>query len=197
MTTDTQHVSTASLEAALDTIQGAPKERGELSLIVRRPRADEREVVDEAELNPAVGLVGDRWRARRGGGADSGTQLTLICTRVIEAIAGERARWPLAGDQLYVDLDLSAENLPPGTRLRIGTAVLEIAEEPHTGCGKFVSRFGLEAMKFVNSPRGRALNLRGIYARVVSGGRVRVGEAITVERRAASTKDTKGTKKNF
>jgi MOSC domain-containing protein YiiM len=93
-------------------------------------------------------------------------------------VAGEKARWPLAGDQLYVDLDLSAANLPPGTRLAIGSAVLEVTAQPHTGCGKFVERFGLESMKFVNSPVGRELQLRGINARVVESGTVRVGDVV-------------------
>ena len=102
-----------------------------------------------------------------------------MSSRAAALVAGDRERWPLAGDQLYVDLDLSDENLPPGTRLALGSAVLEVTDEPHTGCKKFTARFGLDAMVFVNSPVGRALNLRGINARVVESGTVRVGDAVT------------------
>jgi MOSC domain-containing protein YiiM len=105
-------------------------------------------------------------------------QLTVMSTRAVELVAGDRERWPLAGDQLYVDLDLSGANLPPGTQLEIGDAMIEVSTQPHTGCDKFVSRFGLEAMKFVNSPLGRSLNLRGINARVVRPGRIRAGDEV-------------------
>jgi len=145
-------------------------------LIVRRPRVGDREVVDEAQLDPATGLVGDSWHTRRG--SDPEMQLTIMNARVTELVAGDTERWPLAGDQLYVDLDLSLANLPAGTRLAIGTAVVEVTAPPHTGCRKFVARFGLDAMKFVNSPTGRQLNLRGINAKVVQPGAVRVGDRV-------------------
>ena len=86
------------------------------------------------------------------GSANPDAQLTLMNARVVALVAGERERWPLAGDQLYVDLDLSADNLPPGTRLAVGSAVIEVTPEPHTGCAKFSARFGSEALRFVNSP---------------------------------------------
>jgi MOSC domain-containing protein YiiM len=86
--------------------------------------------------------------------------------------------WQLAGDQLFIDLDLSEENLPPGTQLAMGTAVIEVTAEPHTGCGKFIARFGVDAVKFVNSPIGQRLRLRGVNARVVRSGRIRVGDSI-------------------
>ena len=92
-------------------------------------------------------------------------------------MAQDRSRWHLAGDQLYVDLDLSEANLPPGTRLSIGSAVIEVTAEPHTGCSKFVERFGLDAMKFVNSRERKDLHLRGINARVVRPGVLRVGDS--------------------
>jgi MOSC domain-containing protein YiiM len=98
--------------------------------------------------------------------------------RAAEAIAGDRDRWALAGDQLYVDLDISQANLPPGSRIQIGTAVIEFSEPPHTGCAKFSARYGNDALKFVNSPTGRELRLRGANCRVVVAGTLRAGDAI-------------------
>ena len=174
-----QHLS--ALEAGLSEIRLAPRDEGQLAMIVRRPAVGEREVLTEAVLDTADGLVGDSWKTRAGrrsGGAgpNPDMQLNLMGSRAIDLIAGGRDRWPLAGDQLFLDLDLSAANLPPGTRLALGEAVIEIAAEPHTGCGKFAARFGVDATKFVNSTEGRALNLRGVNARVVQAGRVRVGD---------------------
>jgi len=175
------HATPAELEAGLDTVREAPSDRGTLELVVVRPEVGEREVRDEATLDLDDGVVGDRWRnAGRSGGrpANVNAQVTLMSARAAALVAGERERWPLAGDQLYVDLDLSGENLPPGTRLGIGSAMLEVTDEPHTGCKKFTERFGLGAMVFVNSPEGRALNLRGINTRVVEAGTVRVGDSV-------------------
>jgi MOSC domain-containing protein YiiM len=154
---------------------------GVVELIVRRPAEGEREVLDEAELDLEQGLVGDRWWANssaKGGSLDMSAQLTLMSTRALEQIEPDRSRWPLAGDQLYVDLDLSSEDLPAGTRLEVGSAVIEVSKAPHTGCGKFTARFGSEATRLVNSPDGRRQRLRGMNARVVEPGRVRVGDAI-------------------
>ena len=176
------HATPAELEAGLDTVREAPTDRGTLELVVVRPEVGEREVLDEATLDLDDGVVGDRWRnAGRSGGrpANVNAQVTLMSARAAALVAGERERWPLAGDQLYVDLDLSGENLPPGTRLGLGSAIVEVTDEPHTGCKKFTERFGLDAMVFVNSPEGRALNLRGINTRVVEAGTVRVGDAVT------------------
>jgi MOSC domain-containing protein YiiM len=177
------HVDIASLEAGLAEIRRAPRDAGTVELIVRRPAPEEREVVAEAALDPAAGLVGDNWldrgsRATGDGSAHPEMQLTMMSARAAALIARAPERWALAGDQLYVDLDLSSANLPPGTRLAVGTAVIEITDQPHTGCGKFVRRFGVDAMKFVNTELGRELNLRGIYARVVTAGTVRTGDAI-------------------
>ena len=168
-----RHAAYAELEAALPLLRAAPRERGVLEMIVRRPARDEREVPDAAELRAGEGLVGDRWTR-----ASSGEPLTLINARLIALLAQTRDRWPLAGDQLYVDFDLSAANVPPGTRLAIGSAVIEVSAEPHTGCGKFRDRFGLDALRFISSPVGQELNLRGINARVLTGGTVRVGDAV-------------------
>jgi MOSC domain-containing protein YiiM len=103
-------------------------------------------------------------------------QINVMNARVAALVAQDRHRWHLAGDQLYLDMDLSAENLPAGTQLAIGSAIIEVTPPPHTGCKKFVARFGLDAMKFVNSSVGRELHLRGINAKVVQGGTIRVGQ---------------------
>ena len=178
-----RHLTAIELEAGLDIIRQAPKDNGELQLIVRRPQIDEREVLDEALLDLAAGLVGDNWKTRgsrrtEDGSAHPDMQLNVMNARVIELIAQAKANWALAGDQLYLDFDISAENLPAGSRLKIGSAVIEVTPPPHTGCYKFVSRFGLEAMKFVNSELGRELRLRGLNAKVVQPGSIRVRDAV-------------------
>jgi hypothetical protein len=183
MMVDVQHLAMDELEAGLDHIRQSPKDVGVLELIVRRPQREEREVLAEGRLDLAEGLVGDNWRARGSsstadGSAHPDMQLNIMNARAIALVAQDRERWQLAGDQLYVDLDLSAANLPPGTRLAIGEAVVEVTDKPHTGCKKFVARFGLDAMKFVNSPVGRELHLRGINARVVQPGLIRAGDSV-------------------
>jgi hypothetical protein len=177
------HLTTEQLHAGLDEIQRSPKLEGVLALIVRRPAVNAREPLQEGQLDTVEGLVGDTW-SRRGssrsvdGRAHPEMQLNVMNVRAAALVAQHPDRWALAGDQLYVDLDLSGENLPAGTRLAIGGAVIEVTAEPHTGCRKFVDRFGLDAMKFVNSPVGRSLNLRGINARVVQPGTIRVGDIV-------------------
>lgn len=175
------YIEAKDLEAGLPEILAAPASEGTVELVVRRPAEGEREVLEEGVLDIQEGLVGDDWRdrnARRGRPTDPATQLTLMSARVIDLVAASRDRWSLSGDQLYVDLDLRPENLPPGTRLRVGSAVVEVTEELHTGCAKFTERFGPAAIRFVNSKPGRALRLRGMYASVVEGGTVRPGDAI-------------------
>jgi hypothetical protein len=179
-----KHLTTSELEAGLADVHRSPKDRGVLEMIVRRPQVGEREILDEGQLDLSDGLVGDSWKIRSSKRTADGSphpdmQLNLINTRLVALVAQDRGRWHLAGDQLYVDLDLSAGNLPPGTRLAIGTAVIEVTAEPHTGCSKFVERFGVDAMRFVNSSEHRDLHLRGINARVVHPGVLRVGDTIS------------------
>lgn len=173
----TRFLSLVELDAGIAEIQRAPREQGVLELIVRRPRRGEREVLETAELDVEAGLVGDRWAEGKRQRAD---QLTLMNARAIALIAQSRERWPLAGDQLYVDLDLSLEHLPAGTRIAIGPATIEVSPEPHMGCKLFRARYGDDAQRFVNSPIGRALQLRGINAWVVKNGTVRTGDTVRV-----------------
>lgn len=180
---ETYHLSMTEMEAGLEHIRQSPKDNGMLKLIVRRPQEDARESVAEAEISLEEGLVGDNWKMRGSnhtpdGSARPEAQITLMNARIIELIAQSEDRWSLAGDQLYVDFDLSEENIPPGTQLEIGTAIVEVSSVPHTGCKKFSARFGVEAMKFVNSPEGKQLHLRGINTRVVRAGVLRVGDVI-------------------
>jgi MOSC domain-containing protein YiiM len=178
---EVKHLSIAELEAGLEHIRQSPRDHGIVRMIVRRPSVNEREVLSEAQLDPVVGLVGDNWRMKGSdstidGSAHPDKQLTIMNARVIALVAQEKQRWPLAGDQLYVDMDLSAENLPPGSLLAIGTAVVEVTAPPHTGCHKFKSRFGRDAMQFVNWSKD--LHFRGINAKVVQAGEIRLGDVI-------------------
>lgn len=175
------HPTQEMLDAGLDAVRRSPKDDGVLQMIVRRPKIDDREIVEEAELNIEVGLVGDSWssRATPRWTPHPDTQLTIMNSRAAELVAQDRDRWPLAGDQLYIDLDLSVENLPPGTQISLGSAIIEVTKPPHRGCSKFAARFGEVATKFVNSAIGRELNLRGINARVARPGVIRVGDFAT------------------
>jgi MOSC domain-containing protein YiiM len=165
------------LWADLDHVRAAPRNAGTLELIATRPAVGERDVVEEAELDVERGVIGDSW-SRRGKRPNPKSQVAIMSARAAAMIAGEREHWALAGDQLYVDIDLSAANLPPGTRLAIGTAVLEVSDLPHLGCGKFTARYGADARDLVNSPEGVALNLRGINTRIVQSGTVRHGDIV-------------------
>ncbi len=178
------HLTREQLEAGLDEIRCAPADRGTLLLIVRRPAVSQREVIGVGELDLAEGLVGDTWSKRGSSRTPDGSrhpdmQLNIMGARTIALLAQSHERWALAGDQLYIDLDLSEANVPAGTRLLIGAAVVEVTAQPHTGCGKFVERFGLDAMKFVNGPIGRSLRLRGLNARVVEPGTIRAGDVVS------------------
>jgi MOSC domain-containing protein YiiM len=180
---DGKHLTLSELEAGLDTIRKAPSAEGALIMIVRRPATDKREVVESAELDPIDGLVGDNWKARGNKStpdrsAHPDMQLTVINARLIGHIAQTKDRWSLAGDQLVVDMDISTENMPAGTRLAIGSAMIEVTAEPHTGCAKFAARFGRDALIWVNSALGKQLRLRGLNARVIQAGNIKVGDMV-------------------
>jgi hypothetical protein len=179
----TRHLSTTELLAGLDEIRRSPQDDGRLEMIVRRPSIDAREILTQGQLDIVEGLVGDTWRRRASSRTPDGRphpemQLNVMSSRVVNLIAQAKDRWPLAGDQLFVDLDLSAANLPAGTRLAVGSAVIEVTGEPHAGCRKFAERFGRDAVEFVNSTVGKELHLRGINARVVRSGTIQVGDVI-------------------
>ena len=175
--------SRSELEAGLDEVRLAPAEEGTLCSIARRPAIEEREMLEEAELDLEVGMVGDIWAERpssKTGAPNPAAQVTVMSARAAALVADgdDHDAWAQAGDQLYVDLDLSKQNLPSGARLQIGEAVLEVTARPHLGCGKFARRFGVEALKFVNSSVGRAARLRGLNARVLAPGIVRRGDEV-------------------
>lgn len=176
-----KHLSRAELEAGLPEILESPRDVGVLSLIVQRPAVNERQTVDTGTLSVSEGLVGDNWKSRRNPHPEM--QLNIMNSRSAALVAQDPDRWELAGDQLYVDLDLSLDNLPAGSQLSIGDAVVEITDVPHRGCLKFVDRFGRDAMEFVNSDIGCQLNLRGVNAKVVKDGNIRVKDTINVTKR--------------
>ena len=167
----------------LDSVRRSPADAGRVELIARRPEVDAREVLEEATLDPDLGLVGDNWSVKpslKTGAPNPEAQITVMNARVAALVSGgdDRERWAQAGDQLYVDLDLSYSNLPPCTKLQVGEAVIEVSAEPHLGCGKFLKRFGLDAQKLVNSAAGRELNMRGINTTIITGGVVRTGDSV-------------------
>jgi hypothetical protein len=178
-----EHLSTAELEAGLSDVRDSPSDGGTVELIVRRPAVDEREVLAEAALDVDAGLAGDTWPVRGSSRTADGSshpdmQLTVMNSCAALLVAQEPDRRMLAGDQLYVELGLSPASLAPGTRLALGSAVIEVTDQPHLGCAKFAARFGKDAWRFVNSRAGRELRLRGLNARAVVSGTVRPGGTI-------------------
>ena len=177
------HLTMSELEAGLGEIARSPKDNGVLEMIVRRPQVGEREILQEGQLDLIDGLVGDSWKSRSSRRTADGTphpdmQLNVMNSRVVALVSQDKSRWHLAGDQLFVDFDLTEANVPAGTKLAIGSAVIEVTAQPHTGCSKFVERFGVDAMKFVNGTIGRPLRLRGLNARVVKSGAIRRGDTV-------------------
>lgn len=177
------HRTTEELEAALDHIRDAPKDVGRLELVLRRPGVDEREILTEAKLTFAEGISGDTWNIRGSSRTEDGSshpdmQLNIMNARFGRTIAVDDEHMAQAGDQMYFDFDISAANVPPGTQLAVGDAVIEVTEQPHTGCKKFSARFGSDAWRFVNSDVGKELHLRGINAKVVTEGSVRPGDTV-------------------
>ncbi len=181
---EVKHFNTAELESGLPEIRQSPDNDGELQLISRRPAIGERDLIDEGELDTTAGLVGDDW-GTRGQQQDPPrkpnpeAQLTLMNARAAQLVSGDKQRWALAGDQLYVDFDIGRDNLPIGSQVQIGDAIVEVTAEPHPGCKKFVERFGMDAMTFVNSEEGKKMCLRGVNAKIVKSGTIRVGDKIT------------------
>ncbi len=179
-----KHLTAEEIEQVMPLVLASPNDEGRVEMIVRRPKTNKREVVESGVLDILQGLVGDNWLTRGSSRTDNGLghpqmQLNVMNYRFAVLIAGSRERVPLAGDQIFVDLDLSAANLPSGSRLAIGDAVIEITAVPHLGCKKFVERFGLEAMKYANSEFGRKHNLRGVNAKIIQSGQIKNDDRIT------------------
>ena len=179
------HLTTLQLESGLNHILNAPKDNGIVQMIVSRPKIEVRDILKIAKLDKDLGLVGDNWNDRGSSStpdnsSDIEAQLTIMNSRVISLITPSSEHWQLAGDQLYIDMDLSRNNLVLGSQIKIGSAVIEVSKKPHTGCEKFSNRFGLDALKFVSTPLGRELALRGINTRIVQSGIVRTGDVVKI-----------------
>lgn len=177
------HLTTKQIEAGMDHVLASLRDRGRLEMIVVRPAEGQRATPTVARCTVAGGVEGDSWASRGSrhtpdGSANPDQQITVMNARYLDLVAGTRDRWPLAGDQLVVDLDLSEDALAAGDRLRIGEVVVEVTPHPHTGCDKFRDRFGLDAVRYANSPLGRQHHLRGIHVRVVAEGTLSVGDTI-------------------
>jgi MOSC domain-containing protein YiiM len=181
--TTPRHLTRDEIAAAMPHILASPKDRGRLEMIVRRPAKRQREVLASTPISLAEGVPGDHWNhgshvMTPDGRPHPDVQICMMNARILATIAGGRDRWPLAGDNLILDMDLSPDNLPPGTRLAIGSAVIEVTAEPHNGCNQFIELFGRDACVFVNTAEGKANRLRGIYARVVRDGTVSEGDDV-------------------
>lgn len=177
------HLTRDELQAGLPHILASPQDDGLLEAIVIRPEHGVRQELQSCEISLAGGTHGDHWakgcsKTTENGKPHPDVQICIMNSRCIAHIAQARERWALAGDNLFMDLDLSPENLPVGQRLRIGTAVIEITDTVHAGCASFAERYGQSAVVFVNARKGSALRLRGVYARVVVDGLVSAGDRV-------------------
>lgn len=178
-----EHVTQSDIDTRMDWVLESPNDNGSVALIVVRPQTDKREILSQALFSPQTGVAGDNWQTHcwkklANGQPDPEVQVAIMNARMIDVLAGDQSRWPLAGDQLFVDFDLSVMNLSPGQRLQIGDALLEITAAPHRGCRKFKQRFGEDALHYVNSAHGDAHRLRGVYAKIIAAGQVSTGDAI-------------------
>ena len=163
------------LEARWEQTEKSPQDMGTVEMIVRRPKPEQREELERATFTAEAGLAGDDWLRRS---ADPEAQITMMNSRLIHLLAGDKSRWAEAGDQLFVDLDISQDNLPPGTQLQIGEVVMEVSQLPHTGCTKFARRFGGAARKWIMSEVGEQERRRGVYTRVIQDGQIKLGDRI-------------------
>ncbi len=171
-------------QRGFDIIKASPSASGTVQLIVIRPDVNERMELDEGQLDQDQGLIGDNWATRGSSKTEDGSahpemQINIMNSRVIRLVTGDKNDWKLAGDQLFIDFNLSKDNVPPGTRLSVGEAILEVTTVPHTGCKKFAQRFGKDALKFLSTKEGLHWQLRGINARVVKSGTVKLGDMVT------------------
>lgn len=176
-------LSTEEIEAGIENIKASPKDNGVLQMIVRRPETETREIISTAKINLENGLDGDNWKSRGSkhtpdNSANPEAQITLMNSRVINLLTNEKDLWQLAGDQLFVDIDLSIENFPPLSKLQIGDVILQISATPHTGCKKFSGRFGVDALAFISTPLGKSLRLRGVNTKVIQSGEIQVGDVV-------------------
>lgn len=179
-----RHLSKAELAAGLPGVLESPKDNGAIEQIIVRPAANERRPVNSVAISLAGGLEGDHWaqgcwKSNESGEPHPDVQICMMNSRCIDLIAGDKSNWAPAGDNLFIDMDLTPDNLPPGTHISMGTAVLEITDTPHKGCAKFIERYGRDACVFVNVGDGDRYKLRGIYGRVVQDGVISVGDKVS------------------
>ena len=175
---DVTHLALDELNLGLERILESPQDAGLVEMLVVRPRSDDRMTPETVEVSAELGVHGDHWSI--GEYRDEpDIQIAIMNSRVLDLVSGDRRRWPLAGDNIIVDLDLSKDNLVPGQKLEAGSAILEITEIPHAGCKKFSERFGPDALRFVNLGQGKDLRLRGVYARVVQPGTIGLGDQVS------------------